>query len=236
MSLTFISNITETSTQEQINSLCKQIWEIKKDTAIKLFFFIRDKDQGKNQINSFVKIMTWLFLNHPTKFYDNFSLIVGIPNSNTSKSINAKNLLNQEYKKHEEILDYFVDNDFKDSFRKNWVDTVNYELINMYKLPVFGTFEDLIAIAENIRLTKSWSYDVFRTEKLYYYVITIFCNKIKQSNSSALTAILKYPEYKIENYVDITKPSNLCSNVCSNFGSKKDPTHKTFLDRYRFVL
>ena len=111
MSLSFVSKINNDTVQEQIDSYCSEIWNKKPESAIKLFFFIRDIDQGKNEKDAFKRIMKWLYSNEENTFYKNLSLIVGIPNSHTLNMVKSQSMLKKEHKKHEDILDFFIKND-----------------------------------------------------------------------------------------------------------------------------
>lgn len=143
-----INNVNDTLDQEQINIVCEKLWDIEKEIAIKLFFFICDKDQGKNQSGAFVKMMVWLHTNHRDTFYKNFSLIVGVPNSKID--IDPESILGDNHSKHEEILGYFIDPEYRESFRKNWRETARHELLKAYKLPEYGTVDTLQKVSEAI--------------------------------------------------------------------------------------
>lgn len=239
MSLTFISNVTEKSHQEQINKQCSLLWNAKKESAIKIFFFIRDKESGKNQPIAFTKIMTWLFLNHEKVFYKNLSLVVGQPNSQIINSVQSEKMLKKEWEKHEKILDYFIEEEYKDTFRTSWKESTKYQLLDAYKLPEYGEWEDLINIAENIKTTQKK-----QDKKLFYTIINIFTNKIRKDlkqnkQSKAWIALTKYPLY--ENFI---KDNNI---ITHSYDTLKEQNNKLppqnnkkgkyldFIERYAFV-
>lgn len=245
MSVTFISQMTESINQIQVDALCDKIWKSKPETAIKLFFFVRDKNQGKNGKKAFVKIMTWLFSCHPETFYKNFSLIVGVPNSHTFKMVHPEEMLKDSYSKHENILDYFINPEYKQTFRNNWNESAIHELLRAYNMPVYGDPEDLIEIAESIRKTNNWPYDKFRKERIYYVVINVLC-KLNVTHSNLMKTLIEtlietYPEYRIDDYINYDKTSDETSNKISEKTSDKTSdkissnTHSSFVERFRFV-
>ncbi len=239
MSLTFISNVTEESHQEQINKQCSLLWNAKKESAIKIFFFIRDKESGKNQPIAFTKIMTWLFLNHEKVFYKNLSLVVGQPKSQIINSVKSEKMLKKEWEKHEKILDYFIEEEYKDTFRTSWKESTKHQLLEAYKLPEYGEWEDLIDIAENIKTIQK-----NQDKKLFYTIINIFANKIRKDlkqnkQSKAWIALTKYPLY--ENFI---KDNNI---ITHSYDTLKEQNNKLppqnnkkgkyldFIERYAFV-
>ena len=228
MSLTFVMKTNENLNQQEINVMCQKIWNLKAETAIKLFFFIRDKDMGKNQSKAFRKIMYWLFNNKPSVFYKVFSLIVGIPNSHTLKQETIKNMLKKDWEKHESVLKNYIEPEYQKTFRDSWYSTANDALLKAYQIPSYGTFEDLIAISKMINM-----------KKIFFIVINIFSNQIKKDlrnniYSEALEIIEKYPKYKktIEEII----PHNLKNNNTQPKKTIKNiGTYSNFLERYAFV-
>lgn len=238
MSLTFISNIIENLDQENINKHCSTIWNAKKDSALKLFFFIRDKDKGKNQPKEFTKIMSWLFINHEDIFYKNFSLIVGVPNTHTLDLVQSQKMLEKDWKKHEEILSFFIEEDHKESFRKNWNITTKNKLLETYKLPEYGTWEDIIEITEYIKKIQKKD-----NKKLFYTVVNLFSNAIKKDikekkHSKAWETLIKYPQYENfikENLITQSYDSLKEENMSLTTTESKKGTHLDFIERYAFV-
>lgn len=239
MSLTFISQIKDDTPQEQINKHCSQLWNAKKESAVKLFFFVRDKNKGKNQSISFIKIMTWLFLHEEKTFYKNFSLIVGVPNSQTLQSVESKKMLKKQWEKHEKILDYFIEEEYRETFRTNWKESTQHKLLEAYKLPEYGTWDDIIEIVENIKKIQKT-----KNDKLFYSVINLFANQIRKDlkdaiYSKAWETLMKYPLYEnfikendiISHSYDKLKNQNLKLNPVP----KKPAQHLDFVERYAFI-
>lgn len=238
MSLTFISNIIENLDQENINKHCSKLWDAKRDSALKLFFFIRDKDKGKNQPLEFIKIMLWLFTNHEDIFYKNFSLIVGVPNSHTLEMVQSQKMLEKDWKKHEEILSFFIEEEYKESFRNNWNITTKNQLLESYKLPEYGTWEDIIEIAEYIKKIQKKE-----NKKLFYTVVNLFSNAIKKDikekkYSKALETLIKYPHYENfikENIFKQSYDSLKKENMTITPKESKKGKYLNFIERYAFV-
>lgn len=226
MSLTFISNITNDSNQEEIDKQCSIVWNSKKETAIKLFFFILDKDKGKNQPKAFIKIMKWLYKNHHCTFMKNFSLIVGRYNSETLKMVDSQKMLSEEWEKYNTIINYFIDKNFQDSFNKNWNNDTRIDLINAYVIPEYGSWETFIELT-----------DTLNDRKLFYVAINIITNKIREDikqgkHSNVIKIIDKYPKYysAIEDYETLKKKNENMKPKVS-----KEGKYLNFKERYAFI-
>ncbi len=226
MSLSFAAKINGNMHQEQINNECKRVWSSSPETAIKLFFFVLDKHQGKNDPKAFRKITLWLGKNHRDTFFKNFSLIVGVPNSHTLDKIKSKEMLKQDYSKHEEILDFFLEKSHQDTFRQCWVKTSQKALLDAYQLPIYGSWRDIIIIANKIHTDK----------KLMYTTISLLSNQIKEDTkkkvySQALHELEKHPIWmkrvKELGIGEQKKPKNPPIT--------KENKHQTFVERYKFV-
>lgn len=220
MSLTFISNINEHSSQKEIDNQCSLLWNTKKDTAIKLFFFVRDKTQGKNEKKPFIKIMKWLWKNHQDTFYKNFSLIVGIPNSHTLKLVESSKMLKSSYKKHQEILDYFIQKDHQQTFKENWENTTKMQLLETWSIPQYGDWEDIILISEECQ-----------DKKLFYTTANIIIDQLRKNMCpEILETLKKFPKY--EEF--IKKSTSLTQNTKSP-QERKLKKHINFNERYAFI-
>lgn len=233
MSLTFIANVNDETDPEQICIHASSIWNKKPETAIKLFFFILDQHQGKNQPKAFVVLMEWLYKNHQNVFYKNLSLVVGRPNDSVLDPKRVKDILSEDYEKHENVLKNFIDPEFRNSFRSNWESTAKACILNIYSIPQYGSWEVLIDIAEKILIDKDK-----KKEKLFYTVINLFDTQIKldiynKQYSEALETIKKYPIYRLGN-----QNYNLDYQINNtDLSSDKDEkTHNSFKERYILIV
>ena len=227
MSITFISNVLESSTQEEIDRQCSTIWKVNPQTAIKLFFFIRDKNKGKNQERSFIKIMKWLYENDKSVFYKNFSLIVGIPNRHTYDMVESTKMLKSSHTKHQEILDYFIQKEHQDSFKENWNNTTKNKLLEAWSIPEYGDWKDLITLS-----------NIIPDKKIFYITINLFSEQIRKdiknkNYSNASKTIVRYPIYEEEvkkiigkEYENVKKYKTV---------TKKEKQTLNFKERYAFI-
>lgn len=230
MSLTFIANVNDQTDEEQIRMHASTIWNKKPETAIKLFFFILDQHQGKNQSKAFVILMDWLYTNHQKIFYKNLSLVVGRPNDSVLDSKRAKDILAADYEKHENTLKKFIDPEFRNSFRSNWESTAKDHILNAYSIPQYGSWEILVNITEKILIGKDK-----KKEKLFYTVVNLFDTQIKldiynKQYSEALEILKKYPIYNIGNKIYNLDPIYQINNQ-----NKNKKTHNSFKDRYILI-
>jgi hypothetical protein len=243
MSLTFVSEIDDETPLEIINSLCRKIWNTKKETAIKLFFFIGDHHQGKNQPIAFQNIMVWLYFNHLDYFYKNYSLTVGVPNSQTLPSSVSNKMLKKEREELEKALDYFIVEDHKETFRRNWEVTTKEALLKAYGLPRYISWNTFIGICEKIRQCLHTTMEEFQKEKVFLTTINIITNQFKKTKSLDILEALQnhniYLEYIKQNkLMVIPEKENLeKENPEKENKGKVNPekAKKTFLERYMFV-
>ena len=234
MSLTFINNINNESKYSYIELECEKIWKKSPETSIKLFFFILDKEYGKNQPKAFHKIMTWLYLNHTDTFYKNYSLIVGKYNSKTMPPKQAQQMLNKEYKKHNQILNEFISPEYQKSFKIFWESSANHSLFNSYNLPKYGEWNDLIKIYTSINKTS-------KKNKLYYTTINLFSNQIKEDiknkvYSEALHSMIGTIIEEGVNEIIAKSYQEKIISIKKEIPTKSKVNHLTFVERYAFII
>lgn len=225
MSLSFVAKVNGNMHQEQINKECERVWRSSPKTAIKLFFFVLDKNQGKNDSKAFRKIMLWLWENYRDTFFKNFSLIVGVPNSHTLRQIKSEDMLKEDHQKHEEILDFFLEKGHKETFRQCWTKSSQKALLDAYKLPMYGSWKDIILISNKIPKDK----------KLMYTTISLLSNQIKEDikknyNSQALRELENHPLWMAR-----VKELGIGEQKGEPSPQTKENKHESFVERYKFV-
>jgi hypothetical protein len=122
------------------------MWANDPDNTMKYIFFIRDKNKGKNNSKLFIEMMTWVYKHHKTSFFKNLSLIVGISNELTLSKKIIDNTLSESLNIHETTLNYYIQPESKDTFREYWNAVSAVSIMSTYKVPEYGTWDDLIII------------------------------------------------------------------------------------------
>ena len=136
------------------------------------------------------------------KNLDNYlSLIVGIPNNYLKSKINIQKMFPKQYKKHLEILGYFIHNEYNDSFKRNFEETAKQKILQNV-IPIYGSWNTLIKLINknnfykiinifNIELLNAYN------EKRYSNSINSITNEIKKFitlSSSQLKEIEMFPK------------------------------------------
>lgn len=174
------------------------IFQRSKEFAIKLVFSSINKPQ-------FLPWIKFTYENYPDIFYKNLSLIVGIYNEYTLSENEIREMAKEEYEKHEEYLNAYIEKEYRDTFRQNWYATARKEFFDKrYKIPCYGSTKTLVEIYEYLSTDREH-------DKLYWAIVNIMNKYIDEVP----------PEYfKIKN---------------KNIEKKNEVKYDTFAEHYRFV-
>lgn len=119
-----------------------KLWKHNRHDLMKFLFFILDKTHVNDQ-ELFLFYFKEVKKLNPDSFYYNISHIVGKPNSKTFEN---SQIPNDNYIKFNEILNKFVQKEYRKPFEKNWIETAKKELWSKMKLPQFADWDFLIKL------------------------------------------------------------------------------------------
>jgi hypothetical protein len=203
---------------KKISKSCSLAWEKNPSLAVKTFFAIKQRD-------IFQDTMKWLFFNHEETFYKNYSLIVGVPNSQTLAMEKIKGIFNKDLKEHNKLLNEYICKEYQKPFKDNWNDTI----IHKFDIPMYGKWEDLIELSK------------LDSKKLYYTTVTLFANDIDKSYFSKeyTESIFCLENTNIEKGVkervkDYDKKKEYLKSLKVSTNTKEIP-FKNFFEKFVFV-
>tara|TARA_B110000211_G_C14022135_1_gene528188 strand:- start:368 stop:1048 length:681 start_codon:yes stop_codon:yes gene_type:complete len=137
-------NKTQFGSSERIR-IFREIWKNDKNNLIRFVFFILDKTQI-NDYCLFLEYLNEIKNLDKISFYYNISHIIGKPNSKTFDKTVIEKAANNDYNHFTDILDKFVEPEFQNSFKINWLETTKNEVLSKTPLPVFGDVDTLVEL------------------------------------------------------------------------------------------
>ena len=118
---------------------------------IRMMFFILDKVNTSLFLDYFCEIRDMT----PDSFYYNISHMVGKPNSRTFENSIVIQHARDDYDTLNSILDTFVQKEYQETFRNNWVMSSKRELNEKSPLPRFTEWKTLIELCRRCPDTKT---------------------------------------------------------------------------------
>jgi len=142
-----ITNLSDIFPRDHILSAWDRLWNSNKKLALQFLFYTFDAHAGRNMKLTFYYIMAHLYKHHPTTFYKNLSLIIGVPNKYTyDKFYIIKKYYSKELQLYKERLVEHVSPYLHASFIQQWKENIIAYFKYKNPLPVFGNVVDLIGI------------------------------------------------------------------------------------------
>lgn len=173
---------------DDIKKLFYDLWSLEPNNAIKIAFFILDKEKGVKNEDLFIILFDIVKeLNNET-FLKNLSHIVGQSNTRSIPQKVHREIMKPKIDKESEILDKFIQKDHQQTFQQYQEDASREKLFESLDVPCYGSWTTLINI-----------YNKYNEQKIRNYVINIFDKQItldrsQEKFSRALEVLSRFPD------------------------------------------